>query len=49
MTELSEEERMQEYMRQLQEQVVSILNNVKEELGVDTPIEIEVREVDPNE
>lgn len=34
----------EEYLAELQKQVLEILNNVKEELGVDTPVEIEVRE-----
>lgn len=38
------EELQQEYLRQLQEQVLSILNGVKDELGVDTPVDIEVVE-----
>ena len=48
MTDKTEEEqdRTQEYLKMLQEQVVSILNNVKEEMGVDTPVEIEVREAE---
>jgi len=40
---------MQEYIKSIQEQVMTILNNIKEEVGVDTPIEIEVREVSTDE
>ena len=43
---MGEEELKQEYLRQLQEQVMAILNGVKEELGVDTPVDIDVVEVE---
>lgn len=43
------DENMQEYIKSIQEQVMTILNNIKEEVGVDTPIEIEVREVSTDE
>lgn len=43
------DENTQEYIRSIQEQVMSIINGIKEEVGIDTPVEIEVREVDIDE
>ena len=40
MTDTNEEVSKEEYVAAVQEQVVEILNKVKEELGVDTPVEI---------
>lgn len=36
----------EEYVQALQSQIVQILNKVKEEVGVDVPIEIVVQEDD---
>jgi len=46
--EMSEEDK-QAYLEAIQAQVMEILNGVKEELGVDTPVEIEVRESSTDE
>lgn len=35
-----------EYVRGIQDQILEILNKVKEEMGIDTPIDIQVREVE---
>ena len=40
----NDEERSEEYLQELQQQVLVILNQVKEEMGVDTLVDIEVRE-----
>lgn len=45
----SDEERMMEYIKSIQDQIMGILNTVKDEVGMDVPIEVEVREVDSNE
>lgn len=44
MTEVSSQE---EYVEALQAQILAILNKVKEEVGVDIPVEIIVK--DPND
>jgi len=50
MTEAQDEQdRINEYLAAIQEQVVGIINSVKQDMGIDTPIEIEVVEVDSNE
>lgn len=38
------DEQVSNYLEEVQNQIIDILNKVKEELGVDTPIDIEVRE-----
>lgn len=35
-----------EYIQDIQNQILEILNKVKEEMGIDTPIDIQVKEVD---
>ena len=40
--EMSEEERQAEYVRQVQAQIMGIVNKVKEEDGLDIPIDIQV-------
>lgn len=40
------EDKQEEYLQEVQSQILAILNQVKEELGVDTPIEIEIREAE---
>jgi hypothetical protein len=47
--ETSEDERRAAYIASIQDQIMQILNGVKEEMGVDTPVEIEVREVSTDE
>lgn len=46
--ELTEEEK-QQYLQLLQDEVLGILNKVKEEMGIDTPVDIEIREVSEDE
>ena len=43
---MSDDENVKNYIESLQNQIVEILNKVKEETGVDTPVEIEVRSAD---
>lgn len=43
------EEETQAYLDALQVEVMKIVNQVKEEMGVDTPIDIEVREASDDE
>jgi len=44
-----EQERINEYLKSIQDQVLAIINGVKEEEGIDTPLEIEVKEVNPDD
>jgi hypothetical protein len=46
---LTEEEKQALYIETLQRQVLDIVNQVKEEMGIDTPVDIEVREASDNE
>jgi predicted regulator of Ras-like GTPase activity (Roadblock/LC7/MglB family) len=43
------EDEKAEYVASMQAEVISILNKVKEEMGIDTPVEIEVRDVSDDE
>lgn len=44
-----EQERINEYLKSIQDQVLAIINGVKEEAGIDTPLEIEVREIESDD
>lgn len=46
---MTEDNKQEEYIKTIQEQVMNILSGIKEEMGVDMPIEVEVREVDDSE
>ena len=47
--ELTDEEKQALYVQEVQNQILGILNQVKEEMGVDTPVDIEVREASDND
>lgn len=38
-----------EYVRQIQEQIMAILDGIKGEIGVEVPVDIEVREIEVDE
>ena len=40
------EDKMQEYIESLQSQIVEIINKVKEESGIDIPVDVQVRGTD---
>lgn len=45
----NEEDSKMQYVRQIQEQIIAILEGVKGEVGVEVPVDIEVREIDTDE
>jgi len=46
---MTDEEMRAAYIQSIQEQILEILNKVKEEVGVDTPVEIIVKDSEDNE
>jgi len=46
---MTDEEMRAAYVQSIQDQIMEILNKVKEEVGVDTPIEIIVKDSESDE